>query len=118
MFIGNEPTDGSSRTANTLYGGKVYYQTTGTWTIVTGDGVGIFPANTERAEAPRLPAAGYRGTAGSAANQGWVGYYWSSSATSTSGSGYFLSMGNTSVGASGGSGYAYGLAVRCVRNPE
>jgi uncharacterized protein (TIGR02145 family) len=78
---------------------------------------GIFPANTAREEDPRLPAAGYRNRSnGSVYGQGSFGYYWSSTAYSSS-YGHHLYFNSSSVHPSSYDNYyATGFSVRCVRD--
>ncbi len=61
-----------------------------------------------------LPAAGYRGAAGSVGFQGSYGYYWSSTAYS-GWTDYNLNFSGANVYPSDDNYYAYGFSVRCVK---
>jgi uncharacterized protein (TIGR02145 family) len=117
MFIGNQPTDGTSRNVDQSYDGTVYYQLSPAsgWSSST-PGTGIFPANTAREEDPRLPAAGSRNLSnGSVSYQGSYGYYWSSTALSSS-LGCHMRFDSSYVTPSTSYSYALGYSVRCVRD--
>ena len=81
--------------------------------IRAGDGTSGYPADWTMF----LPAAGGRSTGGSVSTQGTYGYYWSSTARSST-NGYSLGFYSTYVGPSGNSNYASGFGVRCVRDVE
>jgi hypothetical protein len=110
MFIGNASTDDSAHDAGTTY----YQITPSSWSSST-PGTGIFPANTAREEAPRLPATGIRMP--SLLNVGIGGSYWSNAPIS-SGASYSLSFRADAVKTNGTAGWFFGYAVRCMSTGE
>jgi uncharacterized protein (TIGR02145 family) len=106
-FVGRDDTSED----NTQYSGDYYYY----YEIYDGDSynpnLGYFPMGTSNYAS--LPAAGSRGTSGSASGQGDTGYYWSSTASGTS-SGYLLYFDSGYAYPSDNFNKTYGLAVRCV----
>jgi hypothetical protein len=119
MFIGI-PADYTNTTEFGTSSG--YYQVSspnsGSWSG-SNPGTGVFPLNTARDEKPHLPAAGYRlNSTGEKNSQGNTGYYWSSSACDSAGSGYLLDFNYSSIKLSHYSVSNYGYNVRCIRDTE
>jgi hypothetical protein len=93
----------------TQVAGSAYYTWTANGVSAADPGVGTFPVG-----GISLPAAGFRDSSGSVSNQGTRGCYWSSTVVNGA-YGYYLLFDSSTVSPSGAAYYAYGNAVRCVR---
>ncbi len=111
LFIGNKPTEITSRNNNT----SGYYISSGSWNS-DDPGIGTFLKNPQT-PGITLPGMGRRINTYTISTIGSVGYYWSSTLNSSSSS-YVLYFNSSSVIPSSTSNnhHTNGLSVRCIKN--